>query len=41
MQTSYSDQLTAQFSAMNTRVAAFKATQSYLTQQIAMWTKSN
>lgn len=37
----YRDQLTSQFSAMSTRVAAFKATQSYLQQQIDVWTKSN
>ena len=41
MQTAYNDQLTAQFTAMQTRVSAFKATQSYLTQQVALWTKSN
>lgn len=33
--------MTAQFSAMNTRVSAFKATQAYLQQQVDMWTKSN
>ena len=38
---SYRDQLTTQFSAMSTRVAAFKATQSYLQQQIDVWTKSD
>jgi len=38
---SYRDRLTTQFSAMSTRVAAFKATQSYLQQQIDVWTKSN
>ena len=32
--------MTAQFSAMNTRVSAYKATQSYLQQQVDMWTKS-
>lgn len=37
----YRDRLTTQFSAMSTRVAAFKATQSYLEQQIAVWTKSD
>ncbi|PZU06164.1 flagellar filament capping protein FliD [Sphingomonas sp.] len=37
----YRDRLTTQFSAMSTRVAAYKATQSYLEQQIAVWTKSD
>lgn len=37
----YQTQLTNQFATMNTRVAAFKATQSYLTQQIAVWTNKN
>jgi flagellar hook-associated protein 2 len=32
--------LTKQFSAMNSRVSAFKATQAYMKQQIDMWTKS-
>jgi flagellar hook-associated protein 2 len=36
----YADRLTTQFSAMTTRVAAYKATQSYLEQQIAVWTNS-
>ncbi|QJU57325.1 flagellar filament capping protein FliD [Sphingomonas sp. AP4-R1] len=36
----YRDRLTTQFAAMNTRVAAYKATQSYLEQQVAVWTKS-
>jgi flagellar hook-associated protein 2 len=36
----YSDRLTTQFSAMSTRVAAYKATQDFLTQQVAVWTKS-
>lgn len=35
----YTQQLTAQFTAMERRVAAFKATQSYLEQQVALWTK--
>ncbi|MDB5738720.1 MAG: flagellar hook-associated 2 protein [Sphingomonas bacterium] len=38
--TVYHDRLVAQFTAMNTRVSAFKATQSYMTQQIDLWTKS-
>jgi flagellar hook-associated protein 2 len=37
----YKDQLTAQFSTMNTRVASYKSIQSYLTQQIAAWSKSS
>jgi len=40
-QSAYSDRMTSQFTAMNTRVAAFKATQSYLTQQINIWTKGS
>lgn len=36
-----SDRLTQQFAAMTTRVAAYKSTQAYLTQQIDLWTKSN
>ena len=35
--TAYHDQLVAQFTAMEQRVSAFKATQSYLEQQIKMW----
>ena len=38
--TVYNNRLVKQFSAMNTRVSAFKATQSYLTQQVDLWTKS-
>ena len=38
--TVYHDRLVTQFSSMNTRVSAYKATQSYLTQQIDLWTKS-
>ena len=38
--TVYHDRLVSQFSTMNTRVSAYKATQSYLTQQIDLWTKS-
>ncbi len=34
---SYAAQLTNSYSAMDARVAAMKATQSYLTQQIALW----
>ncbi|MFT3977205.1 MAG: flagellar filament capping protein FliD [Sphingomonas bacterium] len=36
-----SDRLTQQFAAMNAKVAAYKSTQAYLTQQINMWTKSS
>ena len=36
----YSDQLLKTFAAMDSRVSAFKATQSYLDQQIKMWTNS-
>lgn len=37
----YHDQLLTTFSAMDSRVSAFKATQSYLDQQIKMWTNGN
>jgi len=37
----YYNQLLTSFTAMNARVSAFKATQSYLDQQIKMWTNSN
>ena len=36
----YSDQLTKTYSAMQTRLLQFKATQSYLEQQIAAWNNS-
>ncbi len=39
-ETAYRSQLTAQFTAMNRQVTAFKATQSYMQQQIDLWTKS-
>ncbi len=39
--TTYHDQLVKQFTNMERRVSAFKATQSYLEQQIKMWTKSD
>lgn len=39
--TNYQDQLTKVYSAMETRLSAFKATQSYLQQQVALWTKSD
>ena len=38
--TVYHDRLVNQFSTMNTLVSGYKATQSYLTQQIDLWTKS-
>lgn len=36
-----SDALTARFSAMNNRVSAYKSVQSFMDQQVKMWTKSN
>jgi flagellar hook-associated protein 2 len=36
----YYNQLLTSFTAMNSRVSAFKATQSYLDQQIKMWTNN-
>ncbi|MDO6415848.1 flagellar filament capping protein FliD [Sphingomonas sp. BIUV-7] len=39
--TAYRARLVTQFSAMTTRVAAYKATQSYIEQQVAVWTKSD
>jgi flagellar hook-associated protein 2 len=36
-----SDALTARFSAMNSRVTAYKSVQSFMDQQVKMWTKSN
>lgn len=38
--TKYHDQLLTTFTAMDSRVSAFKATQSYLDQQIKIWTNS-
>ncbi len=40
-ESAYKDQLTDQFSTMNTRVASYKSIQSYMTQQIAAWSKSD
>ncbi|HEX4739484.1 MAG TPA: flagellar filament capping protein FliD [Allosphingosinicella sp.] len=40
-ESAYSDRLTTQYSAMDMQVAQFKATQSYLDQQIKMWTNGN
>jgi flagellar hook-associated protein 2 len=37
----YKDRLTRQFSGMDARVAVLKATQSYLEQQVAIWTNQN
>ncbi|HTU10060.1 MAG TPA: flagellar filament capping protein FliD [Allosphingosinicella sp.] len=37
----YYNQLLTTFTAMDSRVSAFKATQSYLDQQIKIWTNSN
>jgi len=37
-ESAYSDRLMSQYSAMDMQVAQFKATQSYLDQQIKMWT---
>ena len=38
--TAYRDQLVKNFTAMEKRVSAFKATQTYLEQQVKMWTNS-
>jgi len=38
--TVYHDRLVTQFATMNTLVSGYKATQSYLTQQVDLWTKS-
>jgi flagellar hook-associated protein 2 len=40
-ESTYKDQLTAQFTAMQTAVASYKSIQSYMTQQIAMWSNKN
>jgi flagellar hook-associated protein 2 len=37
----YHDRLVSQFATMNTLVSGYKATQSYLTQQVDLWTKSS
>lgn len=39
--TNYEERLSAVYSAMDTKLAALKATQSYLDQQIKVWTGSN
>lgn len=40
-ESAYKDQLTTQFTAMQTKVASYKSIQSYMTQQIAAWSNSN
>lgn len=40
-ETKYENQLVRQFSVMSSRVASIKATQSYLEQQVKLWTKSD
>lgn len=40
-ETKYAEQLTKQFTVMSSRVAAFKSIQSYMEQQVALWTKSD
>jgi len=37
----YSDQLTKQFTAMQSAVSSYKSIQSFMTQQIASWSKSS
>jgi len=37
----YAEQLTRQFTVMSSRVAAYKSIQSYMEQQVALWTKSD
>ncbi|HEY0271395.1 MAG TPA: flagellar filament capping protein FliD [Sphingomonas sp.] len=39
--TNYTTLITNQFTTMNTRVSAIKASESYLTQQVALWDKSS
>ena len=36
-----SDALTARFAQMNSRVTAYKSVQSFMDQQVKMWTKGN
>lgn len=40
-QNSTQDRMTAQFAAMNARVSSYKSVQSFMDQQVKMWTKSN
>ena len=37
---SMTKRLTSQFTSMNSRVSQYKSIQSFLTQQVEMWTKS-
>ena len=39
--TDYQAQLSKIYTNMEKRLSAFKATQTYLEQQVAMWTKSD
>jgi flagellar hook-associated protein 2 len=41
LSTAASDRLTKQYAAMDARVAAYKATQAFMTNQIAAWNKSS
>ena len=40
-ETTYSDQLTKQFTAMQSAVSSYKSIQSFMTQQIASWSNKN
>jgi flagellar hook-associated protein 2 len=40
-ETKYKERLQSQYANLDSKVGAFKATQSYLTQQIALWTKQS
>ena len=40
-ETAYTNQLTKQFTAMQNAVSSYKSVQSYMTQQIAMWSNKN
>ena len=40
-ESAYKDQLTKQFSAMQTAVASYKSIQSYMSQQIAAWSNKS
>ncbi|CAM3257155.1 hypothetical protein SPAN111604_13535 [Sphingomonas antarctica] len=40
-ESAYKDRLAKQYAGLDAKVGAFKATQSYLTQQVALWTKSS
>jgi flagellar hook-associated protein 2 len=41
LESAYKDQLTAQFTRMQTQVASYKSIQSYMTQQIAAWSNKS